>query len=480
MHTVVIGNGIIGLTIAFRLAKKAGSEDRISVVGGKSRAGSATLAAGAMLNSFAEIEKGSLDNEIDLYKFELSYLATKMWPRFEDEIIAAAGADLPLGCKSCQGFSGGGCVDTGTYVVNNVAADDLDDQNFDAILMALKEFSEPYKLVSPGDIPNYKPEQRYRATRALYIENEGWFNPRLMLEKLEAALANFSQVNFIDSDVVDLKSNGSAIESATLMSGEKIYADNFIVAVGSAASKLIAVSKLGFSIPKIFNGVGVSLEISTGNFNHKKCIRTPNRGLACGIYTVPYFNEPGSSSILIGATNYVSVDPVFNARISSVESLLRASMEQINVEFYKAELKRVNVGLRPISQDTYPVIGKTELDNLIVVTGTKRDGFHLSPLISTYVADMIYGDPIDDRLLTFSPKRRLIRSLSRAQAVEMGVKHQMSAAYQHGFIPSQGRMVKNMEKMLRDDLESLHDEVGAIEWGVPPEMIDMYRYGHAK
>ena len=41
-------------------------------------------------------------------------------------------------------------------------------------------------------------------------------------------------------------------------------------------------------------------------------------------------------------------------------------------------------------------------------------------------------------------------------------------------------MVKNMEKMLRDDLESLHDEVGAIEWGVPPEMIDMYRYGHAK
>ena len=29
------------------------------------------------------------------------------------------------------------------------------------------------------------------------------------------------------------------------------------------------------------------------------------------------------------------------------------------------------------------------------------------------------------------------------------------------------------------DLERLHDKVGAHDWGIPPEMLDMYRYGHA-
>ena len=56
MHTVIIGNGIIGLTTAFRLARRAGSKDRVTLIGKKIRPGSATLAAGAMLNSFAEIE----------------------------------------------------------------------------------------------------------------------------------------------------------------------------------------------------------------------------------------------------------------------------------------------------------------------------------------------------------------------------------------------------------------------------------------
>ena len=35
-----------------------------------------------------------------------------------------------------------------------------------------------------------------------------------------------------------------------------------------------------------------------------------------------------------------------------------------------------------------------------------------------------------------------------------------------------------MERFHRDDLEALHDQVGAIEWGIPPEMVSMYRYKH--
>jgi len=482
MHTVVVGNGIVGLTTAFRLLQRAGAKDRISVIGKQARPGSASLAAGAMLNIFAELEKGALDSELDLYRFELAHLAAKMWPKFERELIDAAGPCLPLGCKRCQGFAGGGCVDTGTYVINNTAADDLDDENFDAIVKALADFNEPHRLVNPNDIPNYMPEQRHRATRAVYIENEGWFNPRLMIEKLDAILRRHPAVSHVDANVARLEAGAGRIVAAVLENGDRIEGDCFVVANGAGASKLMENSRVGVDIQKLFYGVGVSIEIRSPDYPHSKCIRTPNRGLACGIYTVPYFTNPDEPAdhILIGASNFMSAEPVGNGRIGSVEALLRAAIEQINFNFYRAELIRVNVGWRPTSQDTYPLIGRTSIDNLIVATGTKRDGFHMSPLISQLVAAIVYGEKVDDRLAWFAPERAPIRSMTRAQAIDKAVRHQMSAAYQHGFAPSKSRMPDQMRKWFRDDLERLHDQVGARDWGIPPEMLDMYRYGHAK
>ena len=481
MHTVILGNGILAQSIAFRLMRRAAPNDRITIVGKAQRPGSATLAAAAMLNSFAEVEVGGLDSELDLYRFELSHLATQMWPKFEKEIIDAAGSTLPRGCAQCQGCSGGGCFAAGTYVVNNTAADDLDDENFDAIAGALKDFNESFEFVSPRDIPNYMPEQRHRATRALLIHNEGWFNPRLMLEKLDGALARHPQVAFVDSEVQSLSRVGNSVDSATLTNGQVLEADKYVLATGATVSDVLARSNLGIDVQRIFYGVGVSVEIRSPDHPHTKCIRTPNRGLACGLYSVPYFQEPGlpNDHVLIGASNFIAPGPYPYGRLTSVESLMRGAMEQININFYRADLVRVNVGWRPTSQDTYPVLGKTSLPNLVIATGTKRDGFHLAPLISEKIAALLFDESVEKNFEWFAPERKPIRFLTRQQAVDKAVRHQMSAAYQHGFSPSLNRMPTQVMQMQRDAVERLHDEVGAHDWGIPPEMLDMYRYGHA-
>lgn len=482
MNTVILGNGIIALTIAFRLAKRASPNDRIIIIGKRERIGSATLAAGAMLNSFAEIEVGSLETEFDQYRFELSHLATQMWPKFERELIEAAGSCLPSGCRKCEGFAGGGCIDTGTYVVNNTAADDLDDENYDAIVKALENFNEPFQHISPPDIPNYMPEQRHRATRALYIQNEGWFNPRLMIEKLDAILARYPQVKFFENKADRfLKSPSGVIDAVVLDDGRAISGDKFVLATGATISDILSKSDLGLEIQKVFYGVGVSVEIRSPDYPHTKCIRTPNRGLACGIYTVPYFEGPGLANdhILLGASNFISATPSLYGRVSSVESIMQAAIEQINFNFYRAELVRVNVGWRPTSQDTFPLLGKTSIGNLIIASGTKRDGFHMAPLISEKIVAMLYNEPVDERFARFAPERQPIRSLTRDQAITKAVRHQMSADYQHGFTPSKSRMPDQIKQMHRDSLERLHDQVGAHDWGIPPEMLDMYRYGHA-
>jgi glycine oxidase len=481
MHTVILGNGIIALSIAFRLIQRATAHDKITIVGKRERAGSATLAAAAMLNSFAEIEAGALDSDLEMYRFELSHLATRMWPKFEKELILASGADRPLGCRKCEGFPGGGCVGCGTYVVNNTAADNLDDENYDAIVKALQDFDEPFQHVSPQDIPNYMPTQRYRATRALYIPNEGWYNPRLMLEKIDMILERHPQVEFVEQMVDQLNKSGNQIQNALLFDRRTIEGDKFVLATGASVSDILARSKLGINVQRVFYGVGVSVEIKSPDYPHTKCIRTPNRGLACGIYSVPYFLGPDvpNDHILIGASNFISPTPYMYGRITSVEHLMKSAMEQINSNFYRADLVRVNVGWRPTSQDTHPLLGKTSIGNLVIASGTKRDGFHMSPLISQIMTSLLYDEPIDERFNYFAPERRPINQLSREQAIEKAVRHQMSAAYQHGFSPSFSRMPDQLKQMYRDDLERLHDKIGAVDWGIPPEMLDMYRYGHA-
>lgn len=472
MKTIIIGNGILASSTAFRLANSARKGDSIVIIGKSTREHSATLAAAAMLNSFAEVEVGSLDSDEDKYRFELSRKAGTMWPDFEQEIVTAAGKKYGNELRGKYG----------TFVVNNTAADNLDDENFDAIVTALKKYKEPYETVDPRAIPNYLPEQRMRATRAIHIKNERWMNPRYTMEKLDAALDGFSCVQRTDAQVQRLLAKNDKVSGVVLDNGETLTGERYLLATGAAVSDLLARSNIDVKMQRVFYGVGTSIEIRSPDFPHKACVRTPNRGLACGIYSAPYFQGPKlrKDHILIGASNFISAEPYHYGRLTSVENIMSSAMNQINRNFYRADLVRVNVGWRPTSQDTYPLVGPTSLKNLVIATGTKRDGFHLAPLLSEYIAAMLEGKTVDKKFAMFTPERKLIRNLTRQQAIDKAVRHLTSAAYQHGYNPSHSRMPEQVAQMQREAVTALHDKVGAKNWGIPPEMLDMYRYGHAK
>jgi hypothetical protein len=169
-----------------------------------------------------------------------------------------------------------------------------------------------------------------------------------------------------------------------------------------------------------------------------------------------------------------------HARVTSVYTLLKSAMEQINEDYYRSDLTAVNVGWRPTSEDTLPMIGGTAIENLFVATATKRDGLHCSPLIAECIVDLICGSPSRYDISLFKPDRSPVRTLGREEAISLFVRHSMNANYQHDFVPAKNRMVEQMEAMYRSEIERLHDKVGANDWGIPPEMIDMYRYGHIK
>ena len=82
--TAVIGNGIIGTMISYQLSKK---KNNIVLIGPKNRKGSASSAAGAMLNVFGEIDYDIEKNEYLKRKVNLGIIATKKWNKLKKDRV---------------------------------------------------------------------------------------------------------------------------------------------------------------------------------------------------------------------------------------------------------------------------------------------------------------------------------------------------------------------------------------------------------
>jgi glycine oxidase len=461
VKTVIVGNGIIGLMIAYRLLSRD-SQTTVTIVGPQHHRGCASLAAAAMFNSFCEVDPGTLSNKFEREKFLFNKAATPYWPSLLDQIQNESDSRLEFGF--------------GTFLVNNHTTDELEDETFDAVVAALREFDEPFENASATDIPHYRPSPKSRAARAIFIPREGWVNPVLLIGALKRVIAVSGRAEFIDDNCRMLRRQANRVSEVVLDGGRCLSAEAFVLSPGATFSRIISQSDLGLNMPRVFYGVGCSILLLTGDTTLPNCVRTPNRGLACGIYAAPQ----NATNTIIGASNFICAEPEDYPRITSVHTLLQGAMEQINVDYYRSQLVKVNVGWRPTSEDTLPLLGATSLANLYVATGTKRDGLHCAPLISEVIADLVLEGRSATNVDLFSPERPPARVLSREEAIAKSVSHMINAAYQHGFTPAKDRMVEEMRRHFREDLERLHDQVGAIDWGIPPEMINMYKYGHAR
>jgi glycine oxidase len=459
MRIIVVGDGAIGLVTARQILSDF-PESQVVLVAPTPRTGCASLAAAAMFNSFAEVDCSTFSSTIERAKWLFNRSATALWP----ELLRGLEKETGIGIN--YGF--------GTFVINNHVSDQLEDENFDAILGALEEFNEPYDLVSPRTISNYRPLATSRAGRAIYIPSEGWVNPADLLEALSRAVVNSGRCILVsEACEAVLSRNGSATGIRTVL-GTVIEADVVFLAPGANFSQIVATSGLGDVFPRILYGAGCTAIFRTGSDNLSNCVRTPNRGLACGIYCAPR----SADTTVLGASNFISTVPVNGPHLGSVYTLLKAAIEQINFDFHRAEFLGINFGWRPTCEDTVPLIGATVVQNLYVATGTKRDGLHCSPLIARCISSLVGRTETPCDISVFTPCRKPYRIYSRQDSVNTYVKHSMNANYQHDFKPAKNRMCQQLESMYRNQIEALHDKVGAVDWGIPPELVGVYQHGY--
>jgi glycine oxidase len=346
---LIVGNGSIALAIAYDLQLKEPNL-KVGLMGRwKYQKPSASLAAGGMLNHFAEIDHIlTFGRKAYVDKFELGLMATEMWKQTASE----------LGIK----------LGEGTYILNSTYGDEYDDNNLRAIVEACGVYNR-HGAFTYGSPRGVDPISRYRSKGLFHMRNEGWVNPADLMCAYECKI----RANRIDAYAEKITKNKKT-GLFDVRSNESVWKAKQVVAAPGAYFGQIEIS--GLKTQKITYGTGFGFTVQIPNLWIEQVIRSTNRSNACGITVVP--RSP--TTYYIGATYEHNNFPGGHVpRLGHLYWIIDQLAKEVNPKFLDALLLETHYGHRPISEDDFPLAGKTSIEGLHVVTGTRRDGLFMSP-----------------------------------------------------------------------------------------------------
>jgi glycine/D-amino acid oxidase-like deaminating enzyme len=422
---VIVGNGAIGHAIAHALANDSPSL-KVAILGESSRPYGASPAAGAMLGAFSETTATLSKSVAGRAKMEESRRAAKLWP------------DWLAGLNEQVASSSRVSIRPGTFVIHNSVGGVLDTDNYAAIRQALQDCDEPFQDVEPVNIEGLAPWAMARPLRAMYIPREGSVeSDRLLAAYVEAADAS-TAIKIIDDRAMSVETSGSYVTGVRTARSGLLSTKRIVLANGVCTQGLLdQLPSLARRIPRLFCGGGTSLVLDPNwCYGGKSAaivphvVRTPNRSFACGLHMVPR----GDSHIYIGATNYLSIKPWSNPNLSDMHFLIDCAVEQLNQNFVWSQLVSWHTGNRPVTIDSCPIVGATSLEGLWIVSGSFRDGLHMSPLLAQQICrEIIYEQHVTPHM--FRPERPPI-SISKEEAIAEIIMHSEAAWSEHRAVNS--------------------------------------------
>lgn len=451
---LIIGNGILGLSTAYALIQKE-PKLRIGILGPKHQAYSGTLAAGAMLGAYGEITRSTFSSPYGLSKLKIAIQAATMWPSWIHELNEILPQNEQIS------------INSGTFILLNGKSSRLDDYNFGAILNGLSLHKEPYEEICSSDIPGLNPIEDCRPLRALYLPKEGSIDSERLMFALQKCI-EASKTTTIIHDVAKIIEQKQNKISVYTEKNESIQASNILIAAGSNSQQLInQLHPLKNNIPLILTGVGNAILLKKPPVAYNHVIRTPNRAGACGIHVLPR-----NDSLYVGASNHWALHPSQNPKVKYLHYLMKNSGEQINQDFENSEVIQILTGNRPITVDGFPLVGKTSIPGVFVLTGTYRDGLHNSPLLAAHIANLMLSKKCSLIENYFHPERLPIQTVEKEKSIEDAVDDFIGAGYDHSMnLPRIGWELM-FKDMVRKHLYEIYYKL-ETNYALPPELLSM-------
>jgi len=360
---IVIGGGVIGCSIAWRLAQ---SGLKVTLFE-RGRVGcEASRAAAGMLSPQGETQQPGPF-------FELCLRSRSMYRAFAEELKEASGIDVEY-------------KDEGTLFV----VLEGEDEN-EKIKWAAWQLEAGLRLehVSANQIRNIEHAVTKTAPRAIFLPDEHQVENRLVMDALEVAIKR-AGVELIEGAEVNALTTERGNVNGVISEGQRVDASAVVVAAGSWSSELLA--PLGMNV-KVTPARGQMVALRGETCPITRVIHSSK------VYVVPRRD----GRVLIGATvEYAGFVKAVTA--AGITRLLTAAIEVV------PQLKDFAIveswsGLRPDTIDHLPIIGPGNVKNLWLATGHFRNGILLAPATAGAIASSIESGYVSDGFKPFGIER---------------------------------------------------------------------------
>ena len=375
---VVVGGGLIGLASAWRAAE-AGM--RVTLVDPAPATAASQVAAG-MLAPVGEVDYG----ERDLLRLNIA--SSERWPAFADDLERASGADP-------------GYRQTGTLLVG------FDDDDA-RVLEDMHRFREALDLrverLSSRRCRSQEPALSPRVRTGLAAPDDHQADPRQVLDALQSAVAA-GGVEHRPEPVARIDHDGGRVTGVTTEGGAQLSAPWVVLAAGAASADIGGLPPEVSPPVRPVKGQLLRLRHRGGD----PVLSGVVRGIVGGrrAYLVPR----GDGRLVVGATQEeVGADTTVTA--GAMRTLLDDATRLVP-EVDELELTDALAGLRPGTPDNRPLIGRTDLDGLVLATGHHRNGVLLTPITAEAVAAIMTGGPLDPVLSVADPARPAAQAPAR-------------------------------------------------------------------
>ncbi len=396
---LIIGGGVIGMSIAWRAAQHG-----LSVVVADPRPGEgATHAAAGMLTPIAEAAYA--EREI----FGLGQDSLRRYPEFASELEKVTG--LPTGFRQ-----------DGTLQV----AYDSDDLALLAETRVLQEsFGVHLQQLTARDCREAEPMLDPSVRGGLLAPADGSVDPRLLSIALQRA-AQGSGARLIRQPVTEVLCAAGQASGVRLADDSVISSRWIVLAAGWESAALPGLPASVAPPVRPVKGQIIRLRMSgpaaAAGLPPGLLLRTV-RGVVRGstVYLVPR----ASGELVIGATQE-ELGPDTTVTAGGVWGLLRDARALVP-GITELELQDATAGLRPGTPDNAPVIGPCELPGLVLATGHFRAGVLLAPVTADTVAAYLRTGTPDPAWAAFRAGRFGARGQRAAASQGQGVQPEAAA-----------------------------------------------------
>ena len=363
----VVGAGVIGLSIAWRLAA-AGC--RVEVFDRAAAGRGASHAAGGMLAACVETEPG----EESL--LPLTRASQDLWPAFAAELEAASGMAVDLRSE-------------GTMVIA-LNADDAAKVRF------LHDFQTglglPVEWLSGAEVRRREPYLQPGVAGALFCDGDHQVDNRKVAAALHAAALGAGAVIHEHTEVTRIEIRGGRAVGVRV-GVRMVEADRVVLAAGAWSGSIEGLSPAVRPPVRPVKGQMLCLRMDARMPLLRHVVWTP------GTYLIPRLD----GRLLIGAT---TEERGFDDRLTAggqfalLEGAWRAlpGIAELPIEESWA-------GFRPGSRDDAPILGLSEVEGLVYATGHHRNGILLTPVTADSVARLILTGKTDPVIRPFALDR---------------------------------------------------------------------------